>query len=217
MITKASETGGSIWAIAIWVGTMIFGATGVFAQLQQALNIVWEVKANPKKENIWSFIKARLFSFGLILSIGFLLLVSLVLNSILSALTNSLGFSEGFTATMLTVANIIVSFLMTSLLFALIYKILPDAKIRWNVVWLGAFVTSLLFELGKYALSMYFARLDPGAIYGPAGSIILILLWVSYSSMLIFFGAEFTKVYSDHYYGPTQAKEIAVKARGRSN
>jgi membrane protein len=216
MITKASQTGSSFWAIAIWVGTMIFGATGVFAQLQLALNVVWEVKANPTKQNIWTFIKARLFSFGLVLSIGFLLLISFVFTSILTALVSYLSNDpSGIVLFIFSLLNILISFITTSVLFALIYKILPDAKIKWNVVWIGAFVTSLLFELGKYSLSMYFAKIDPGAIYGPAGSIILILLWVSYSSMLVFFGAEFTKVYSDFYHRAAPVKEIAVKSKGR--
>ncbi len=212
MVVMSMKSKDSVWAAIFGIATIIFGATAVFAQFQQSLNIIWEVKAEPTKSGIWMFIKTRLFSFGLIVSIAFLLLISLVVSSLLAAFGN---WIQQYWAPSLfiifTVLNALISLFIITILFAMMFKILPDAKIKWPSVWIGAFVTSLLFVIGKTALGLYFGTADPASGYGAAGSIILILLWTSYSSMIVFFGAEFTKVYSDYYYGVMAPSENAVK------
>src|SRR5665648_197545 len=197
IILQASEAKNSVLATIIGIIIMIVGATTVFAQFQKSLNTIWEVKTDESKYGIWSFVKIRLFSFGLIVTIAFLLIVSLVISALLSAFGNWLSgnFSETLFVT-LQVANIVLSFIILTVLFALMFKFLPDAKIKWKNVWIGSIVTAFLFDIGKFGLGLYFGKADPGSGYGAAGSIILIMLWVSYSSMIVFFGAEFTRAYA---------------------
>jgi len=210
IILQASEAKNSVLATIIGIIIMIVGATTVFAQFQKSLNTIWEVKIDKSKYGIWSFIKIRLFSFGLIVTIAFLLIVSLVISAVLSAFGNwlSSNFSETFFV-MLHLANIVLSFIILTVLFALMFKFLPDAKIKWKHVWIGSFVTAFLFYIGKFGLGLYFGKLNPGDGYGAAGSIILIMLWVSYSSMIVFFGAEFTRAYADFISGRVVPTEIA--------
>jgi membrane protein len=178
--------------------------------LQKTLNLIWEVKAAPQK-GILPIIKARLFSFGLILAIAFLLLISLVISTALAAISGlTQGDISNFMAIVFNILNFIFSLAIISILFALMFKILPDAKIKWKHVWLGSVVTALLFTIGKTALAFYFGKAQPASGYGAAGSIILILLWVSYSSMIMFFGAEFTATYAKMYSGKVPPSEIAI-------
>jgi membrane protein len=212
MMKRASGSLHSIWTRMIGIITILVGATGVFVQLQKSFNIIWEVKATPSKSGIWILLKARLFSFGLVLTIAFLLLVSLVITSILAAMGKWMGaYWPAYVMPLFQIANGLISFSIISVLFALMFKILPDAKIKWRYVWVGAFLTGLLFEIGKFGLGLYFGKAEPGSRYGTAGSVILILLWVSYSSMIVFYGAEFTKAYADHYHGTVAAGKNAVK------
>lgn len=214
MIIAANRSRDSWWATMLGIVTILIGATGVFVQMQKLLNTIWEVKSTISKSGIWNFFKTRLFSFGLIMSIAFLLLVSLVLSSLLSALGNwTVSHTSESLLILFHILNFIFSLTIITVLFAFMFKILPDAKIKWNVVWIGAFFTALLFVIGKSALGLYFGKAHPGSGYGAAGSVVLILLWASYSSMIVFFGAEFTKAYSDHYYGETSASENAVKQK----
>ncbi len=211
IIVQASEAKNSVWATIIGVIIMIVGATAVFAQLQKSLNTIWEVKIDDSKYGIWSFVRIRLFSFGLIVTIAFLLIVSLVISALLSAFGDWLSghFSETFFVA-LQVVNFILSFIFLTVLFALMFKFLPDAKIKWKHVWIGSVVTAFLFGIGKFGLGLYFGKLNPGDGYGAAGSIILIMLWVSYSSMIVFFGAEFTRAFADFISGGVAPSEIAV-------
>lgn len=196
MIAKASERESSIFAAIVSIVTLIVGSTGVFAQLQVSLNQIWEVKVTAKK--MWlKTLKDRLFSFGLIISIGFLLLVSLLLTAILSGFSNWIkAHLPDFILYVFFLLNFLISFGVITVLFALMFKILPDAIIQWKDVWIGAMVTTLLFIIGKFLLGIYFGKAEPGSTYGAAGSIVLIMLWVSYSCMIVFFGAEFTKQYA---------------------
>jgi membrane protein len=213
MVAKAYVQSSSLLAGILGTLTIIIGATGVFAQMQSTLNAIWEVKPNPKKSGIWLFLKSRLFSFGLILSIGFLLLVSLVISSVLSSGSNWIrSHWPAYIMFLFNVINVIVSLGVTTILFALIFKILPDAKIKWRFVWIGSVLTAVLFEAGKALLGLYFGKTDPGEGYGPAGSIILILLWVSYSSTIVFFGAQFTRIYTLKQHGEVNADEKGMKA-----
>jgi membrane protein len=210
MLEAVSKSKSSIWASILGAVILIIGAMGVFIELQKSLNIIWQVKAVPQK-GIWSFFRVRLFSFGLILAIAFLLLVSLVVSTALAAVSKFIqGDSSGLTMVMFNVLNFIFSIATISVLFALMFKILPDVKIKWKDVWLGSLLTGILFTLGKTALAFYFGKANPASGYGSAGSIVLVLLWVSYSSMILFFGAEFTANNSKMYSGnviPTENAE----------
>lgn len=216
MMVLASKGKNSVLATIVGIATLLFGATGVFVQLQKSLNIVWEVKARPTKSGIWSFIRARLFSFGLVLSIAFLLLISLVVSSVLQIFSDWIrSYWPDYVLFLFNVINFAISLIIISVLFGLMFKFMPDARIKWRYVWIGAVFTSLLFTIGKTAMGLYFGKAEPGSGYGAAGSIILILLWVSYSSMILFYGAQFTKAYADTYHGYVPPSEIAVKEPGR--
>lgn len=214
IVEKAGETKDSVIASILGVATLLFGATGVFYQLQQILNKMWEVKPKPRQK-VLKLIRDRIFSFGLILAVGFLLLVSLVLSAALSAVSN---WVSGHISESLQVAfrvlDFVVSLGVVTLLFASIYKFLPDAKISWKDVWIGAFMTSVLFVIAKFALGIYFGQSDPGSTYGAAGSIVLIMLWVSYAGLILLFGAEFTQVYANRYGKKVRPVSTAVSTEG---
>lgn len=215
MVTTASESKDTTIASVLGVATLLFGATGVFYQLQQILNKMWEVKPQPKQK-ILKLIRDRVFSFGLILVIGFLLLVSLVVSAGLSAVSDwvAVYWSESLIF-LFKAIDILVSLGVVTLLFAAIYKFLPDAKIRWRDVWIGALVTSVLFVIAKFALGLYFGQSDPASTYGAAGSVILIMLWVSYSGLILLFGAQFTQVYARHQGHRVVPTEGAVSTDGK--
>jgi membrane protein len=204
MISNAYQQENSIWMTIIGVAILLFGATGVFYQLQQSLNIVWDVE--PKEDSgIKKLVKDRVSSFGVILVIGFLLLISLMLTTVLSILSDFIQeYLPSYLLYVFYIVNFVVSLGIISLLFAMIYKILPDVEIQWRTVWVGAIVTGVLFVLGKFGLGIYFGNADPASAYGAAGSVILILLWVSYSCLILFFGAEFTQVYARRYGHPME-------------
>jgi membrane protein len=180
--------------IATWVGlgTLLFGATGVFSQLEQSLNLIWKVKPAPGR-TISNFIHQRLLSFSMVLVIGFLLLISLVASAVLSAVGEFLGSRLPGGAIFWHVANFGLSFAIITLLFAAIFKILPDVQLSWRDVTPGAVVTALLFNVGKLLIGLYLGKSTITSSYGAAGSVIIVLLWVFYSSVIIFFGAEFTR------------------------
>jgi len=216
MIEKASATKDSLIASIIGVVTIIVGATGVLAQFQKTLNIIWEVKTDPKKSGIWSVVKVRLFSFGLILSVAFILMISFVISSTLAALGDWMHshFPDALLV-LFQALNFIITLSILSFIFALMFKFFPDAQIKWRHVWIGAVVTALLFEIGEFALGLYFGKAEPGEGYGAAASIILILLWVSYSSMIVFYGAEFTKAYANEIDGAVRPDENARRDKER--
>ncbi len=209
MLTNVAKSKATILGSIIGIIILLVGATGVFVELQKALNVIWKVKVVPQK-GILPILKTRLFSFGLILAIAFLLLISLVISSALAAMGNWIkGDGSGLLVIIFNMLNFIFSLGVISMLFALMFKILPDAKIKWKHVWLGSLVTGILFTMGKTALAFYFGKAHPASVYGAASSIILILLWVSYSSMILFFGAEFTAAYAIMYSGKVAPTEIA--------
>ena len=211
MIIQASRLKNSVLATVIGIITILVGATGVFAEFQKSLNAIWEVKLDASKSDIWEIIRVRLFSFGLIISIAFLLIVSLLISTLIAAFGNWLTshFSDSFLL-QLQILSYVISLFTLTILFALMFKILPDAKIKWKHVWIGSFVTAILFEIGKFGLGFYFGNAHPGTGYGAAGSVILIMLWVSYSSMIVFFGAEFTHAYATMFSGKVAPSEIAT-------
>lgn len=212
IIEQASRMQNSVWLTVIGLIVILVGATGVFAQFKQSLNIIWEVRVDSTKSEIWKEIKVRLFSFGLIVAITFLLIVSLIVSAMLSAfgLWISNHFSDSFLI-VLQGGNFIFSFIIMAVLFALMFKIFPDAEVKWKDVWIGSFLTTFLFEMGKVGLELYFSKANPGIGYGAAGSMILILLWFSYSSMLVLYGAEFTHAYSVRNSGNVIPTETANK------
>ena len=199
IVADASSSEGTVLSTIISVAVLIFGATGVFYQLQQTLNIMWQVEPDPKRKFL-KLVKDRIFSFGLILVIGFLLLVSLVLSAALSAMSDwvTTNLSEAFNI-LFKVLDFAISLGVVTLLFAAIYKYLPDARIKWRDVWIGALLTGVLFVIAKFLLGLYFGNSDPASAYGAASSIVLIMLWVTYSGMILFFGAEFTLIYANKY------------------
>lgn len=198
---------------AIVGGVILFiGATGVFTEMQDSINYIWSVKAKPKKGWL-KFIINRLLSFSLIVGMSFLLLVSLLVNAILNLLSDRLMMLQNFTSftvTMVLFINTMVILIVISGLFAVIYKILPDAVIAWKDAIIGAIFTAVLFLLGKFLINFYLATANLGVTYGTAASIIIILSWVYYSSMILFFGAEFTKMYALQAGEGIKPKDTAV-------
>jgi membrane protein len=212
-IKNTLTTKDSKLAQIISIVALVLGATGVFAEIQDSINIIWGIKPKPKR----GFLKMlfnRLISFSLIISIGFLLLVSLVINTLLELLSTRLQhYFPHLTIYVFYVLNIIIIFAVISFLFATIFKILPDAKIKWNYVLSGSIFTALLFMLGKFAIGFYLGQSDIGGIYGAAGSIIIILVWVYYSSIILYFGAEFTQVYAEVCGQKIRPNDYAVKVQ----
>lgn len=210
MLEASQDFGSNLMAMIIGIAALIFGATGVFGALQDALNTMWEVAPKPK-QGILGFIKSRFFSFAMVIVVGFLLLVSLVISAALVALNEwSLALLPGFEV-VFQILNVITSFLVITLLFALLFKYVPDAEIKWRDVWLGAVITALLFSIGKQAIGLYLGNSDPGSKFGGAGALIIILLWVYYSAMILFLGAEFTQVYANTFGSKVVPAEGAVR------
>jgi membrane protein len=196
MVTSAVLNNDNIAMKIIGILALVFGSTTLFFQMQRTLNQLWEVESAPKRA-FERYLLDRANSLGMIVIIGFLLLVSLVLSSLIGLANN--WFTRDFgleTFVLMKVIYIIFSFCVIWVLFALMFKVLPDVEIKWNSVWMGAFVAALLFNIGKFILSYYFEVSNPASIFGAAGSVILLMLWINYSCQLIFFGAEFTKVYA---------------------
>ena len=186
----------NIFMKVVGVFSLVFGATTIFFQLQKSLNKLWDVEPAPKQA-IVKFLLDRANSLGMILVIGFLMMITMVLSSAISLLNNFITYSLGLeTYILMEVVNYGIGFAIVVLLFAFMFKVLPDVEIRWKAVWTGAILTAILFNIGKLLLSLYFAELKPTSAFGKAGTIILIMMWINYSCMLIFFGAEFTKVYA---------------------
>ncbi len=195
LVQSASKPSEGWLGAIVGFATLLLGASGVFGQLKDALNTIWGVK--PKGgAGVWRFFRERLLNFGLVLVIGFLLLTSLVLTTTLAALS---GYFEQLVGIPPVVGGLVtfgVSFGVVTLLFAFIFKVLPDAQIEWRNVWIGAGVTALLFEIGKFGLGFYLGRESTASGFGAAGSVVILLLWVYYASCILLFGAEFTQVYA---------------------
>ena len=192
------RSGDSLIATIIGGVALLLGATGVFGQLQDSLNTIWGVTTKPGA-SLGAFIRDRFFSMAMVLGIGFLLLVSLVLSAALSAAGKYFsGLAPGLTV-FWSVVDIAFSLLVITALFAMIFKVLPDVKIAWRDVWVGAGLTALLFTIGKFLLGLYLGKNSTVSAYGAAGSLVLILLWVYYSAQIMFFGAEFTRVYANRF------------------
>jgi membrane protein len=198
MIESASNTGAGIVATVIGVVTLLLAATGAFAEMQAALNVIW--KAEPPKVNaVWGLIRQRLLSLSLILAIGFLSLVSLVISTALAAFGDYLTGALPGVEVIVQALNFVVSFLVIAALFAMIFKLLPDATIAWRDVRFGALVTALLFTVGKFLISLYIGSSSVASSYGAAGAFVIILLWIYYSAQIFLFGAEITRAYAESH------------------
>jgi membrane protein len=193
-IAEARQTTGTGWAVALGVGFLIIAASGVFAQLQDALNAIWDVKPRAGG-GIWRLLQKRLLSLAAVLGAGFLLLVSLAVSTATAALAELAGNIESL-APLVATLDVVISLVVITVLFALIFKFLPDVRIRWGDVWLGSMITSVLFIAGKFAIGFYLGASEVGSAYGVAGSLIIIMVWIYYSSLIVFFGAELTQVWS---------------------
>jgi membrane protein len=198
MIERASEPSTGVIATVVSLATMIFGASGVFGQLQGSLNLIWGADT-LRRTGVKGQLQRRAASFSMILGIGFLLLVSLALSALISGLHQVFDAYLTVPGAVISLANFGVSFVVVTALFAMIFKLLPDARIEWRDVWLGAAVTAVLFTIGKGLIGVYLGRAGVTSVYGAAGSLVLVLLWVYYSSQLLFLGAEFTEVYSRRF------------------
>jgi membrane protein len=213
MLKTAYQPGKNIIATIIAIVLLIVGATSVFNQLQVSLNKIWQVKPKPKKSYI-KYLRDRVLSFGLIIVMGFLLLVSFVLSAALSGLSQYLVAHFSLNSVIfLTVIDIVLSLVVITLLFAVIYKFLPDANVSWGDVWAGAIFTAVLFIISKYLIGFYISKSNIGSTYGAAGFIVLILIWVNYTAQILFLGAEFTKVYATDYGKPIEPAEYAVRTQ----
>lgn len=214
MLTHATQsTSGGVLGTVIGVVLLLAGATGTFGSLQDALNRVWKVKPDPKRGGIRGFIGKRVLSFGMVLGVAFLLLVSMVISAALAGIGSwAKGYLPGsLTGGVLVAVNFLVSFAVIAALFAAIFKVLPDARNRWGDVWVGACVTSLLFTLGKLGIGFYLAKSATASAYGAAGSFVLIVLWLYYASLILLAGAEFTKEWMSHAGNPPKPESGAVK------
>ncbi len=210
MITNIHLSGNSFFAAAISLLVLIAGATGIFVEIQDSINHIWGLKSKPKRGLIKMLLN-RLISFSLIVSLGFLLMVSLLLNTLVNALSKQLlRLLPGNGVYVVDAVNNSVMFILISLLFGIIFKVLPDARIKWKDVMVGAITTAILFMIGKFAIGFYLGHSNMGNIYGTAGSIIIVMLWVYYSAVILYFGAEFTKVYAKHYGGEIRPNDYAV-------
>lgn len=203
-------TGHSWYATIISIVVLIVGATGIFGEVQDSLNKIWGLRIKTKK-TWWKLILNRLLSFSLIISIGFVMMVSLLLNALVSAFGNFLAryFSE-FSVVLVQIIDNVLSFVITTFLFSLMFKMLPDAKIKWKDVLIGGLITSVFFTIGKLAIGFYLGSSNISSVYGAAGSIMIIMVWVYYSSIILYLGAEFTKVYAKLYGGKIYPNEYAV-------
>ena len=210
MVAHKDPTGGKgPMATIIGLAMLAFGATGAFLQLQGALNAAWDVEPDPSQGGIRNFITKRVFSFGLILAIVFLLIVSLAVTAAISALTDRFG--GGMNETVMLVLEFIFAFIVVTLLFGAMFKVLPDAEVAWRDVWVGAIVTTVLFVIGKFLIGFYLGQSDPGSSFGSAGTLAVILIWIYYASHIVLFGAEFTQAWATKFGGGIRPEAGAAK------
>lgn len=210
IIKNASLSGKTTVATVIGLITLLIGATSVFSDMQDSINTIWGVKAKPKKGWV-KMLQNRFISFSVIISLAFLLLVSLGISALIEHFSQYLQARfPAVTVILFYIINLLITLGITCFIFAIIFKVLPDAKIRWKDVFAGSIVTGLLFLLGKFAISFYITKAQVGSTYGPAGSLIVLVLWIYYSSIILYYGAEFTRAYAMQYGAPIHPSDYAV-------
>jgi membrane protein len=197
MLANAQKPATGILGTLVGLLSLLFGASGVFTELRSALNLIWEVKLE-QTSGVLGLLRERFFSFGMVLSIGFLLLVSLVVSTVLAAVGKFFGGLLPIPSAVLAVFNFLISYIGVTVLFALIFRFVPEAKVQWRNVWPGALVTAMFFTVGKTLIGLYLGKTSVGSPYGAAGSVIVVIVWVYYSAQIFFFGAEFTHAYAEH-------------------
>jgi membrane protein len=208
-IKNIHVTGNNFFASVVGIIILLIGATSIFGEIQDSINKIWGLRVKPKKV-WWQLIITRLLSFSLILSIGFIMAVSLILNALVSAFGKFIGnYIQEYSIYFIQITEAILSFLIANVLFSLMFKILPDAKIKWKDVLFGGFITAIFFTIGKLAIGFYLGQSNFSSLYGAAGSIIIFMVWVYYSSIILYLGAEFTKVHAKLYGGKILPKEYA--------
>lgn len=213
IIKNASLAGKSKIAAIIGGITLLIGATTVFAEIQDSINTIWGLKPKPKKGWL-KMLQNRFLSFSVIASLGFLLLVSLGITALVEGLSERLmSHFPDVTVVIFYIINLVLTLIVVTSIFAVIFKVLPDANIKWRDVWSGAIATSILFILGKFAISFYISKSEVGSTYGAAGSLVVLLLWVYYSSIILYFGAEFTKAYALKYGSEIHPNKYAVTTK----
>jgi membrane protein len=213
IIQHAAISGKSSFATIIGGILLIIGASSVFAEIQESINIIWGIKPKPKSGWV-AFLKNRLLSFSIIVSLGFLLLVSLGFSALVEIFGSHLRLVfPGLSINFIYLINLTISLGITTFIFAVIFKVLPDANIQWKDILIGAATTTILFSLGKFGISFYISRSSIGSTYGTAGSFIVLLVWVYYSAMILYFGAEFTKFYAVQFGDEIKPAEYAVTVR----
>ena len=211
MLRNADRTGGGVIATVIGIATLLIGATGVMVELQASLNTVWKVMPKPGQA-IKTLIKSRVVALALVIAIGFLLLVSLALSAALAAVSGWLSNLLPEWLVLAYVLNYGVSMFVIAAFFALLFKVLPDAKVAWRDVWIGALVTSALFHLGKFAIGLYLGQASVASSFGAAGSLAVLLVWIYYSAQIVLLGAEFTRSYANHFGSLVVPDKNAVPA-----
>jgi membrane protein len=212
IMQRANQNSSGLVPTIVGVALLLFGAGGVVGQLQSALNTIWGVETKTQN-GIWHILRARFISYAMLLAIGFLLLVSLVVTTAISAFSDYLSAQLPAIKFIWPTVDILISFVFVTVLFALIYKFLPDVRIAWRDVWIGAALTAFFFSVGKFLIGLYLGKSAVAASYGAAGSLVTILLWVYYSSLIFFFGAEVTRVYATQYGRGLRPTELAEATR----
>lgn len=209
LINNVQISGDTPWVTVVGVITFFLGATGVFIEIQDSINMIWSIKAKPKRSWV-RFLMTRLISFSMVVGIGFLLMVSLALSAMLSIMDQWIVAHFGSSVWLAFIISNFITLVVVMLLFAVIFKVLPDAELHWCDVLIGAFFTTMLFLIGKYLINFYLSGSSTVSAYGAAGAVVLIILWVYYSAMILYYGAEFTKVYANMYGGKIKPSPFAV-------
>lgn len=198
IIKGAANTSTGIFATIVSVVLLVVGSVGIFMELHESLNIIWGVELKPGR-GIWGFIKGRLMSFSMVVASGFVLLISLIINSAITMLSNYFSSFFGIAVPIAEVLNIVASFIIVMFIFAMMFKYLPDVIVEWKYVWLGAGITSLLFSIGKYLIGLYLGNTSFSSTYGASASLAILFIWIYYSGIILFLGAEFTQVYRSRF------------------
>jgi membrane protein len=210
MIKNASLNGKGTLAAIIGVVTLLIGATTVFAEIQDSINSIWGLKPKPKM-GLWKMVQTRFLSFSVIISLGFILLVSLAVTTVIDGLfTNLMSHFPDVAVVIFYIFNQLFTLVIITLIFGVIFKVLPDAEIRWKDIIVGSVITAILFMIGKFAISFYISKSNVGSTYGAAGSLVIVLLWAYYSSIILYFGAELTKAYAVKYGHEIKPSSYAV-------
>ena len=213
IIQNASLSGKGTVAVVIGIITLLLGATAVFAEIQDSINSIWGLKAKPNK-GLWKLIRNRFLSFSVVVSLGFLLLVSLAISAIIEALSDNLRASfPDVTVVLFYILDLLISFVVITVLFAVIFKVLPDAKTKWMDILPGALASGILFMIGKFGIAFYIGKSHIGTTYGAAGSLVVLLLWVYYSAMILYLGAEFAKAWSSNKGSSILPNDYAVSLK----